>query len=151
MGFFNSRISRTRDKAQASGNLSMIVDQTWILVNAFDDNEMSRFIFRDVQNELLISKNGRVKREKWEYIPGSNAMLIGTNGEESLFYLSYIKPTLMILTTDHETIPLIYLNESHYRNKYAKINNKHLYDQVVRDLDSTIAMNLELQSIQCLE
>jgi len=64
------KIQRFSDKLD---NLTLLRNQHWVLIDNIE-TEKKVYIFRP-NNELLISKNGKVEKGKWEYL-GNKSLLI---------------------------------------------------------------------------
>ena len=52
--------------SQKLDNLTLLTNQHWVVVDEIA-NSKTVYIFRPT-NELLISKNGKVEKAKWEYL-----------------------------------------------------------------------------------
>lgn len=59
-------------------NISLLTNQHWVAIDNIQ-NSKTVYIFR-VNNDLLISTNGKVEKAKWEYL-GNRSLLIDKNWE----------------------------------------------------------------------
>jgi hypothetical protein len=90
-------------------DLTLLTNHHWVL---FDEIENSKtvYIFRP-NNQLLISINGKVKKEKWEYL-GKNSILIDIEDESYLFKNGFIDDDILALKQDSLNKFAIFVNES---------------------------------------
>jgi hypothetical protein len=80
--YISDIIPKIQRFSQKLDNLSLLTNQHWVAIDDID-KEKNIFIFRS-NNQLLISKNGKVEKAKWEYL-GHNSILIDKNDESYLF------------------------------------------------------------------
>ena len=52
--------------SQKLDNLTLLTNQHWVVLDELESSK-TVFIFRS-NNELLISRNGKVEKAKWEYL-----------------------------------------------------------------------------------
>ena len=130
---FRGLISTTKSLGEKLENYTLIIDKTWLWVNPSDSVVKTSYIFRGKNDELLISLNGRIDKGKWEYIKNSNCLLIELDGVAKLFQILYIREHYLVFQNDFDPTLFVFVNESFYRNKYAKLNSKIL-DSVLRDI-----------------
>ena len=64
-------------------NLTMFINKHWVVIDELE-NSKTVYIFR-INNELLISKNGKVEKAKWEYL-GQNSLIIEQMEEITLWF-----------------------------------------------------------------
>jgi len=90
-------------------DLTLLTNHHWVL---FDEIENSKtvYIFRP-NNQLLISINGKVTKEKWEYL-GKNSILIDIEDESYLFKNGFIDDDILALKQDSLNKFAIFVNES---------------------------------------
>ncbi len=70
------------------------------------------YIFRD-QSELLISTNGKIKRQSWEYI-GNKTIILNIENESLLFKNGFVDRNIMALKLDGSNEYAIFVNENQY-------------------------------------
>ena len=81
--FIADIIPRLQQYSQKLDNLTLLTNQHWVVVDEIV-NSKTVYIFRS-NNELLISKNGKVEKAKWEYL-GNNALLLDL--KEKILFIS---------------------------------------------------------------
>lgn len=92
-------------------NLTLLTNQHWVV---FDDLEKSKtvYIFRP-NNDLLIAKNGKGEKAKWEYL-GQNSLLIEMKDEIFLFKHGFFDENILALKLDSKEEYAILINETKY-------------------------------------
>jgi hypothetical protein len=101
-------------------DLTLLKNQNWVLINE-KENTKNVFIFRD-NNQVLIAKNGKVKKENWEYI-GTNNLLIEINNESYLFNHGFLDENIFALKMDSTSEYLFFVNESKYEFELNSIED----------------------------
>ena len=79
--YISNIIPRIQRYSKKLDDLTTLKNQNWVLIDE-SNNVKNVFIFRD-NNQILIAKNGKVSKEKWEYL-GDNTLLIEFNGVDIL-------------------------------------------------------------------
>ena len=104
-------------------NLTLLKNQHWVLI---DDITLTKtvYIFR-TNNELLISKNGKVEKVKWEYL-GNKSLLIDKTNESYLFKYGFFDENILALKVDNNT------------DEYAIFVNENKYDGELNTIDRVI-------------
>ena len=128
--YFSDIIPRITRFSKKIDTLTKLKNQKWVLINELNTTKKV-FIFRD-NNQLLISKNGKVKRENWEFL-GENNLLIDIDGQSYLFQHGFLDENIFALKMDSNNNYAFLINESKYGseiNSVADINkfliNKYL-------------------------
>lgn len=130
---FKGIVSTTMSLGEKFENYTLLVDKVWFLINSDHNESKTTYIFRSKNEELLISNNGNIKKGKWEYIKTSNCLLLDIDGVSKLFQVLYIREHYLVFQNDYNPALFVFVNESYYRNKYAKLSGKIL-DYVLRDI-----------------
>ncbi|MGI8893154.1 MAG: hypothetical protein ACR2GN_06805 [Bacteroidia bacterium] len=92
-------------------DLTILKDQHWVSINDLENKKMV-YIFRD-QSELLISTNGKIKRQSWEYI-GNKTIILNIENESLLFKNGFVDRNIMALKLDGSNEYAIFVNENQY-------------------------------------
>lgn len=90
-------------------NLTLLTDQHWVVIDEIENSKVV-YIFRS-NNELLISKNGRIEKAKWEYI-GNNSLLIELKNNSYLFKQGFFDKNILALKVDGEESYAFLVNET---------------------------------------
>jgi|TARA_B110001450_G_scaffold219862_1_gene215024 hypothetical protein len=109
--YFSNVIPKIQQFSKKLDDLTLLKNQNWVLIDESNDTK-NVFIFRD-KNQVLISKNGKVKRENWEYI-GENSLLIDIDGESYLFRHGFLDENIFALKMDSKDKYVFLINESKY-------------------------------------
>ncbi|APY09880.1 hypothetical protein BWZ22_00865 [Seonamhaeicola sp. S2-3] len=121
--YFSNVIPKIKQFSKKLDDLTLLKNQNWVLIDESSDTK-NVFIFRD-KNQVLISKNGKVKKESWEYI-GENNLLIDIDGESYLFKHGFLDENIFALKMDSKDNYVFLINESKYGfeiNSIADIND----------------------------
>jgi hypothetical protein len=116
--FIADIIPRIQKYSQKLDNLTLLTNQHWVVVDEIA-NSKTVYIFRPTK-ELLISKNGKVEKAKWEYL-GNNTLLIDLKDESYLFRHGFFDENILALKIDG-------------REEYAFLVNETKFD---RELNSS--------------
>ncbi|HBQ61693.1 MAG TPA: hypothetical protein DD671_19305, partial [Balneolaceae bacterium] len=106
--YFTDIIPKLKSYSKKIDDLTLLKNQNWILLNE-NLEEKNVFIFRD-NNELLISKNGRVEKAKWEYL-GNDSLLIDRNDGSFLFKHGFFDQSVFALKVDGDSEYAIFISE----------------------------------------
>ena len=79
------------------------------------------YIFRN-NNELLVSKNGVVKKSRWEYL-GNNSLLIDQPEESYLFKHGFFDENVLALKIDSREEYAFLINETKYEGELNSLDN----------------------------
>lgn len=74
---------------------------SWISYCPSADEKITTFIFREENNELLVVKEGIVKKGSWELLILSNSMLVNDGEQEILFNIVYFGNIGVILQKEN--------------------------------------------------
>lgn len=103
-------------------NLTQLTNQHWVVIDEISASK-TVYIFRS-NNELLISKDGKVDKCKWEYL-GNNALLIDHPTESLLLKHGFLDENILALKVDG-------------KNEYAFLVNENKYDGELNSLDRIV-------------
>ncbi|TYB76805.1 hypothetical protein ES677_09735 [Bizionia gelidisalsuginis] len=149
--YFLNVIPKIQQFSKKLDDLTLLKNQNWVLIDESNDNK-NVFIFRD-NNQVIISKNGKVKRENWEYI-GQNNLLIDIDGESYLFRHGFLDENIFALKMDSKDNYVFLINESKYGfeiNSVADIND-FLIDNYLsknqQSINSRLNNNYEIKKIK---
>ena len=130
-------------------NLILLTNKHWVVVDEIENSKVV-YIFRS-NNELLISKNGRIEKAKWEYI-GNNSLLIDIKDNSYLFKKGFFDNNILALKVDGEESYAFLVNEtmsSEELNSIEKINcflnKKYIESQEIKN------MNVKIHKTKVLE
>lgn len=120
-------------------NLTLLTNQHWVSIDDILSNK-TVYIFR-TNNELLISTNGKVEKEKWEYL-GNKSLLIDKKTESYLFKHGFFDENILALKVDSSEEYAVFVNESKYDGELNSIDR--VFDFLRRKyLDPTIKSTIE--------
>lgn len=118
--YFSNIIPKIQKYSKKLDDLTLLKNQNWVLID--DSNNIKVvFIFRD-NNQVLISKNGKVKTERWEYLGGNN-LLIAIDDESYLFKHAFLDENIFALKLDSKTEFVFLINESKYDSELNNIDD----------------------------
>jgi hypothetical protein len=109
--FIADIIPRIQKYSQKLDNLTLLTNQHWVVVDEIA-NSKTVYIFRPT-NELLISKNGKVEKAKWEYL-GNNTLLIDLKDESYLFRHGFFDENILALKIDGREEYAFLVNETKF-------------------------------------
>lgn len=83
-----------------------------------DDSLQSKvvYIFREKDNQLLISVDGEVEKGTWEYL-GNNSLMIESNGRRRLFKHGFIDDSVLAIKVDGKDEYALFVNESKFETE----------------------------------
>ena len=113
-------IPKIQRYSQKLDNLTMLTNQHWVV---FDDINLEKtvYIFRS-NNQLLISKNGKVEKGKWENI-GNNSILIDLKKESFLFKHGFFDQNILALKLDGKNEYAFLINENRFLGELNSLEN----------------------------
>jgi hypothetical protein len=76
---------------------NILADKPWALID--EEFEIQKLIFKR-NNELVLSRNGKVQIGSWEYFPEAKSLLIDRGGDKILCNEAFIDEGVMILKLD---------------------------------------------------
>lgn len=120
--FLLDLIPKLQQYSKKLDHLTLLENQHWVLLNECHLGK-TVYIFR-ANNDLLLSKDGKVERAKWEYL-GNQSLLIDRKDETLLFKHAFFDEIVLALKIDG-------------RNEYAVLVNESKYDGELNSLESII-------------
>lgn len=90
-------------------DLTVITNKHWLLIDE-DNTEKTVFIFREQNNQLLISKNGKIEKGTWEYL-GNDTLIIDRTDGSYLFKQGFIDDSVLALKIDGTQEYALLVNE----------------------------------------
>ena len=109
--YISDIIPRIQKFSQKLDNLTLLTNQHWVVIDDIDETK-NVYIFRQ-NNELLISRNGKVERAKWEYL-GNNSLLIDLKEQSYLFRHGFFDENVLALKLDSKEEYAFLVNETKY-------------------------------------
>jgi len=116
-------IPKIQRYSQKLDNITILTNKHWVVIDE-DLNKKVVFIFREKENQLLISENGKIEKGSWEYL-GNNSLLIDRKDGSYLFKHGFIDDTVLALKVDG-------------KEEYALLVNEHKFDTKINSLDAII-------------
>ncbi len=110
------KIQRFSDKLD---NLTMLTNQHWVSIDDILSTK-TVYIFR-TNNELLISKNGKVEKAKWEHL-GNKSLLIDKTTDSYLFKHGFFDENVLALKVDSSEEYAVFVNENKYDGELNSID-----------------------------
>jgi len=109
--FIADIIPKIQRYSQKLDNHTLLTNQHWVV---FDDikAEKNVYIFRS-NNQLLISRNGKVEKGRWENI-GNNSLLIDLKTESYLFKHGFFDKNILALKLDGKNEYAFLINENRF-------------------------------------
>ena len=137
------KIQRFSDKLD---NLTLLTNQHWVSIDDILSTK-TVYIFR-TNNELLISKNGKVEKAKWEHL-GNKSLLIDKTTESYLFKHGFFDENVLALKVDSSEEYAVFVNENKYDGELNSIHK--VFDFLRRTyLDPSIKSTIEVSIGQVL-
>ncbi len=134
------RFSRKLDE------LTLLTNQHWVLIDELT-NTKNVYIFRNT-GDLLISKNGKVEKAKWEYL-GNQSLLIDTQEGSYLFKHGFFDPNIIALKLDSKEEYALFVNENHYQgeiNSFEKLidflQKQYLYSPQQSQIENAVGLKI---------
>lgn len=120
--FLLDLIPKLQQYSKKLDHLTLLENQHWVLLNECHLGK-TVYIFR-ANNDLLLSKDGKVEKAKWEYL-GNETLLIDRKDESLLFKHAFFDETVLALKIDG-------------RDEFAVLVNESKYDGELNSLESII-------------
>lgn len=137
------KIQRFSDKLD---NLTLLTNQHWVSIDDILSTK-TVYIFR-TNNELLISKNGKVEKAKWEHL-GNKSLLIDKTTDSYLFKHGFFDENVLALKVDSCEEYAVFVNENKYDGELNSIDK--VFDFLRRTyLDPSIKSKIEVSTGQVL-
>lgn len=128
-------------------NLTMLTNQHWVSIDDILSTK-TVYIFR-TNNELLISKNGKVEKAKWEHL-GNKSLLIDRTTDSYLFKHGFFDENILALKVDSSEEYAVFVNENQYDGELNSIDK--VFDFLRRTyLDPSIKSTIEVSTGQVLD
>jgi hypothetical protein len=128
-------------------NLTLLTNQHWVIIDDIANNK-NLYIFR-ANNDLLISKNGKVEKARWEYL-GNNSLLIERKDETYLFKHGFFDENILALKVDSKDEYAFLINENKYDgelNSIEKVGDflikNYIDPQLRQDIEHTTGIIIE--------
>lgn len=101
--------------SQKLDNLTILLNKHWIILDE-DTSRKSVLIFREKDNQLLISTDGTIEKGNWEYL-GNNSLLIDRKDGSFLFKHGFIDDYVLALKVDGKEEYALLVNELWFGNQ----------------------------------
>ncbi len=101
-------------------NITLLTNQHWVSIDDILSTK-TVFIFR-TNNELLVSTNGKVEKEKQEYL-GNKSLLIDKKNESYLFKHGFFDENILALKVDSSEEYAVFVNENKYNGELNSIDS----------------------------
>jgi len=95
--FIINILEKIQNYSTSISKKATFLDKPWALVD--NEMEIQKLIFQK-DNQLVLSKNGKVQMGTWEYLAGAKSMLIDRGGDKILLNEVFINDDVMILKID---------------------------------------------------
>lgn len=110
--YISDIIPKIKRYSQELENISLLKNKHWVVIDELMDTKIV-FIFRD-NSELIISKNGKAERGRWEYLD-NNTLLIDRKDDLFLFRHGFLDSTILALKVDGKEEYTFLVNETKYQ------------------------------------
>lgn len=100
-------------------NITVLTNKHWVLLN--EETQKTVYIFRELNNQLLISINGKIEKANWEYL-GNNSLLIDHTRGSYLFKHGFIDDSILALKIDGSDEYALLINEHKFEKQLNSIN-----------------------------
>lgn len=100
---------------------TLLTNKHWVVIDE-KSTEKTVFIFREKENQLLISTNGKIEKGTWEYL-GKNSIIIDKSDGSYLFKHGFADDTLLALKVDGQDKYAILVNEEQFENDLKNLRN----------------------------
>lgn len=119
--FFLDIIPKIKKYSQKLDKLTVLTDKHWVVI---DDELKTKivFIFREKNNQLLISENGKIEKGNWEYL-GNNSLLIDRSEGSFLFKHGFIDDYVLALKVDGKEEYALLVNEQKFDNRLSSLSS----------------------------
>lgn|GEM_PF-1170207 len=129
--YFSKIIPRLQKYSKKLDDKGLLINEHWVIFDEESNNRLV-YIFRE-NNELLISKDGKVKKGNWEYL-GNNSLLIDQGEDSFLFNHGFLNERVMALKVDGKNEYAILLNEQKIQKQISSL--KDIYELLEDDYNS---------------
>ena len=100
-------------------SISVLTNKHWIYLNEESESRIT-YIFREKENQLLISENGIIEKANWEYL-GNNSLIIDTKSGSYLYKHGFVDDKILALKIDGKEEYAILVNEEIFENNLKTI------------------------------
>ncbi|SFU70173.1 WG containing repeat-containing protein [Pustulibacterium marinum] len=104
-------IPKIRKYSQQLDDTAILTGKHWVLLG--EDGNKTVYIFRKINNQLLISKNGLIEKANWEHI-GNGSIVVDVEGKSYLFKHGFIDDTVLALKLDGTKEYVLFIDEKVY-------------------------------------
>jgi hypothetical protein len=108
-------IPKIQKYSQKLDNLTFLLNKHWLILDE-ETSSKTVFIFREKDNQLLISNNGKIEKGNWEYLE-NNSLLIDRKDGSSLFKKGFIDDYVLALKLDGKEEYALLVNEQWYKEQ----------------------------------
>lgn len=136
--FVSKIIPKLKDYGKKLDNTSVLTQTHWILV---EDNldRVIKFIFREKNNQLLISTNGKIEKANWDYID-KNTILIEREHGDYLFKHGFLNEEILALNVDGtEEYALFVCDKIHLEGINSNTKIDRYLDNLVNDIEEELS------------
>ena len=112
-------IPKIKRYSQKLDDLSILTNQHWVVIDEETERKVV-FIFREKENQLLISGNGKIEKGTWEYL-GNNSILIDRKDGSFLFKHGFIDDYILALKIDGKDEYALLVNEIKFEERINSI------------------------------
>ena len=123
---------KIQNYSQKLDHLTILANKHWVSIDNITTNK-TVYIFRN-NSELLISRNGKVEKAKWEYL-GNKSLLIEIKEECHLFKHGFFDQNILALKIDSKEEYAVFVNENNFDESLNSIE-KVLHQLNEKYLDS---------------
>jgi hypothetical protein len=109
--FIADIIPKFQRYSEKMDNATLLMSKHWVLIDNIEE-EKQVYIFRP-DNQLLISKNGKIEKGKWEYL-GNKSLIIDQGDQAYLFKHGFFDENLLALKIDSKEEYALFVNENKY-------------------------------------
>lgn len=107
-------IPKIKKYSEKLDKLTVLTNKHWVMIDDELKNKIV-FIFREKNNQLLISNNGKIEKGNWEYL-GNNSLLIDRSDGSYLFKHGFIDDYVIALKVDGKEEYALLVNEQKFDN-----------------------------------
>lgn len=105
-------IPKIKRYSERLDNRALLTNKHWVVIDK-DLTKKVVFIFREKENQLLVSQNGTIEKGSWDYL-GNESLLIETSGGAYLFKHGFIDNTVLALKVDGKEEYALLVNDDHF-------------------------------------
>jgi len=119
--FLLNIIPKIQKYSKKLDDISVLTGKNWVVIEEENENKIV-FIFREKNNQLLISENGKIEKGSWEYL-GNKSLLIDRKDGSYLFKHGFIDDTVLALKVDGKNEYALLVNESKFDNQLNSLSS----------------------------